>query len=100
MRQRCWAAAPSPWKHLRGWAAPACPFWEFMAPEECGQDGGKALGPGGLLWGVCWGGGVGRAGQTQPEGLGLKPGPLSNTLEVTSQAEGDTEAWLATSHGR
>lgn len=26
-----------------------------MAPEECGQDSGKALGLGGRLWGVCWG---------------------------------------------
>ena len=24
MRQRSWAAPPSPWKHLRAWAEPAC----------------------------------------------------------------------------
>lgn len=75
-----------------------------MAPKECGQECGKALRPGGLLRGVCWGGvrgGGGGAGvvlsstsQEPPSPqarLGLRPGALHSTLKAASQAAGETE---------
>lgn len=71
-----------------------------MAPKECGQECGKALRPGGLLRGVCWGGvrgGGGGAEQHQP-GTPIPPSPTwtqawgpAQHFKAASQAAGETE---------